>query len=141
MRLGLFFRCSGYGHVSRDCPRAGWTRVVISKGLKTDHYRRPLLSSLAGGRELAPGSNVLLGTPREKEGSRPLDPGLGSCVASIFVFLWRATTCWQSLKRMSHPLSRWSDNCRFLKRRSARVWCEESSATVWIWSLRTRVGF
>jgi len=38
MRLGLFFRCSGYEHVSRDRPRAGWKRVVISRGLETDHY-------------------------------------------------------------------------------------------------------
>ena len=33
--VGLFFRCSGYGHKSRDCPRAGWTRVMISKWSET----------------------------------------------------------------------------------------------------------
>ena len=34
MRLGLFFTDSGYGHVSCDRPKVGWTRVVISRGQK-----------------------------------------------------------------------------------------------------------
>ena len=38
MRLGLFFRCSRCGHVSRNRPRDGWTHVMISIGSKTDHY-------------------------------------------------------------------------------------------------------
>ena len=69
-------------NVSRDRPRAGWTHVVISRGLETNHYRCPLLlSSLAGGREFAPGSYVLPETPREKEGSKPLESGLGLSVS------------------------------------------------------------
>jgi len=31
MRLELLFRYSGYGHVSRDHSRAGWTRAVNSR--------------------------------------------------------------------------------------------------------------
>ena len=49
----------------------------------------PLLPSLPGGQELTPGSYVLLGTPREKEGSRLLEPELGLPVSLQFVFLWR----------------------------------------------------
>jgi len=38
MRLGLFFKGFGNDHVSRDRPRAGWTRVVTSRRSETDHY-------------------------------------------------------------------------------------------------------
>ena len=45
----------------------------------------PLLPSLAGGRKLASVSYVLPGIPREKEGSRPLEPGLGLYVSLQFL--------------------------------------------------------
>jgi len=44
MRLELFFRDFGDGHVSRDCLRDGWTRVVISRGSKTNTTDAPSAS-------------------------------------------------------------------------------------------------
>ena len=49
------------------------------EGSKIDHYRCPLLPSLAGGREPAPGSYVLPGT------LRALEPGLGLPVLLQFL--------------------------------------------------------
>ena len=91
-----------------------------SRGVKNWPLQSPLLPSLAGGREPAPGSYVLPGTLREKERSRPLEPGLGlpvllqflsscgvslqagralnarpihCCVGQITVVIWRANAC------------------------------------------------
>jgi len=38
MRLELFSGDSGGGHVSQDCPRVGWTHIVILRRLEIDHY-------------------------------------------------------------------------------------------------------
>ena len=66
MRLDLFFKDSMYGHVSRDRPRAGWTRVTLLKGSKTDHYRCPLCSLfLAGGWERVLGNYEFPRTERK----------------------------------------------------------------------------
>jgi len=50
-------------------------------GQKLTAIDAPLLSSLEGGRELAPGSYMSPGAPREKEGSRSLECGLGVSVS------------------------------------------------------------
>ena len=142
MRLGLFFRDFRYAHVSHDHPRAGWTCVVISKGSKIDHYICPLCFPLFGKKSethpwelCAPGDSERKG--REQA---PWAWTRAVGVTSVFGRLWHASTGWQSLKCMSHPLLCWSNNRRFLKERGARGWCDESNATTRIWSLMTHVG-
>ena len=89
MRIELFFRDSGDDHVSRGCPRAGWTRVVISRGSETDHYRCPLCFPLFGrSQEHTFGSYVSSETLREKEENGPLEPEL-----ELFVSLQLLAVC------------------------------------------------
>jgi len=122
--------------------RAGWTCVVISRGSETDHYKCLLCFPLW--QEVGNSPPGVMCSRELREKRREVDPlslDPGVCITSVFLFLWRASTGWQSLKCVSHPLHRWSDNRHFLKGRDTRGWCGNSSATVRIWSLRTRVGF
>jgi len=70
----------------------------------------PLLHSLAGGRDLALGSYGLPETLREKEESRPLEPGLFQFLSSCGMPLQT-----HSLKCMSYPLQHRPGNRHFLK--------------------------
>jgi len=50
MRSELFSGDSGSGQVSRDCPNAGGTRIMILRRSGIDHYRCPLSFFLFGSR-------------------------------------------------------------------------------------------
>ena len=73
MRLELFSGDFENGHVSRDCRRVGWMRVVISRRSKINHYRCPLCVPLFGRRSgtCLPGL-CALGDSERKGGKRIL---------------------------------------------------------------------
>jgi len=142
MGSGLFFRDSRIGHVSHDRPRAGWAHVAISRRSKSDHYRCPFCFPLW--QEVGNMPSGVISSRKLREKGNGADSWAWTReigVASIFVLLWRASACWQSLKCTSHTILRVPANRRFLGRRDPRGWCGESSTTVRIWSLKTRVSF
>ena len=78
MRLELFFRHSGDDYMSCDCPRAGWTRIVISMGSETDHCKhQPKEGTLLMGERFKEGTLLMVERFSPRMDSRVLGVTVG----------------------------------------------------------------